>query len=71
MFHAITADWGTLLRQSQETANDYFYSALKTLEKSDLEFKAADVVALAQVMATDFQSTCLVIGLNNLAENNG
>jgi hypothetical protein len=70
MFHAITADWGTLLRQSQETASDYFKAALNTLERSGLEFKAADVVALAQVMATDFQSTCLVVGLNNLADTN-
>jgi len=71
MNHEITADWTTLVRQSQMTAQDYFQAALTILEKSDLEFKAADVVALAQVMATDFQSTCLVIGLNKLGENNG
>ena len=71
MTHEITADWTTLVRQSQMTAQDYFQAALTTLEKSMLEFKAADVVALAQVMATDFQSTCLVIGLNKLGESNG
>ena len=71
MTHEITADWTTLVRQSQMTAQDYFQASLTTLEKSMLEFKAADVVALAQVMATDFQSTCLVIGLNKLGESNG
>ena len=71
MTHEITADWTTLVRQSQMTAHDYFQASLTILEKSMLEFKAADVVALAQVMATDFQSTCLVIGLNKLGENNG
>lgn len=71
MNHEITADWTTLVRQSQMTAQDYFQASLTILEKSNLEFKAADVVALAQVMATDFQSTCLVIGLNKLGESNG
>ena len=85
MTHEITADWTTLVRQSQMTAHDYFQeyrdgisfacryfkASLTILEKSMLEFKAADVVALAQVMATDFQSTCLVIGLNKLGESNG
>jgi hypothetical protein len=69
MTHKITADWTTLMHQSQMTAKDYFKAALATIEETGLEFETADVVALAQVMATDFLSTCLVIGLSKLGED--
>lgn len=69
MKHEITADWTSLMHQSQMTAQDYFRTALATIQETGLEFETADVVALAQVMATDFLSTCLVIGLNKLGED--
>lgn len=69
MTHKITADWTTLMHQSQMTAQDYFRTALATIQETGLEFETADVVALAQVMATDFLSTCLVIAIDTLGED--
>ena len=68
MTHEITASWDVLYEQSKDNGKDYFWTALKTLKDSGLKFEAADVVALAQVMATDFLSTSLAVGLGTLGE---
>lgn len=69
MTHEITASWDDLYEQSKESGKDYFRTALKTLKDSELEFEAADVVALAQVMANDFLAATLAVGLNKLGED--
>ena len=69
MTHEITASWDVLYEQSKESGKDYFWTALKTLKDSELEFEAADVVALAQVMANDFLAATLAVGLNKLGED--
>jgi hypothetical protein len=69
MTHEITANWDVLYEQSKENGRDYFWTALKTLKDSELEFEAADVVALAQVMASDFLASTLAVGLGKLGED--
>jgi len=69
MTHEITASWDVLYEQSKESGKDYFWTALRTLKDSELEFEAADVVALAQVMANDFLASTLAVGLNKLGED--
>lgn len=66
--HEITADWSTLLSQSKDTASEYFYAALRTLEKSELKFTAADVIELAKIMADDFRNTSEGVRAQNLNE---
>ncbi|NBS71006.1 hypothetical protein EBT31_19180 [bacterium] len=64
--HEITADWSTLLSQSKDTGSEYFYAALRTLEKSELKFTAADVIELAKIMADDFRNTSEGVRAQNL-----
>jgi hypothetical protein len=59
MDQEITADWGSLFSQSMDSTESYFQHAKRTLETSGLKFTAADVVALAAVSASEFQSTCI------------
>lgn len=66
--HEITADWSTLLSQSKDTGSEYFYAALRTLEKSELKFTAADVIELAKIMADDFRNTSEGVRAQNLNE---
>ena len=68
MTHEIKADWNTLMQQSKDTAWDYFGTAHKILEGSDLEYTAADVVALTKVMAMDFHSASMGVAAQKLCE---
>ena len=68
MSHEITASWSTLMQQSKDTAQDYFASANRMLEGSGLEFTAADVVALAKVMADDFHTASMGVASQKLCE---
>ena len=68
MSHEITASWSTLMQQSKDTAQDYFASAHRMLEGSELEFTAADVVALAKVMADDFHTTSMGVATQKICE---
>lgn len=68
MKHEITAGWDTLMKQSKDTAWDYFGEAHKILEGSDLKYTAADVVALAKVMADDFRTTSIGVAAQKISE---
>ena len=68
MSHEIKADWNTLMQQSKDTAGDYFATAHKMLEGSDLEYTAADVVALTRVMALDFHTTSMGVAAQKLCD---
>lgn len=68
MTHRIEADWDNLLRQSKATGQDYFWAAERTLRDSELKYTAADVVALAQVMADDFRSTSISVAAQKLCD---
>ena len=68
MTHEITASWNTLMQQSKDTAQDYFASAHRMLKGSELEFTAADVVALAKVMADDFHTASMGVASQKLCE---
>ena len=67
MTHEITAGWDTLMKQSKDTAWDYFGEAHRILEGSDLEYTAADVVALAKVMAYDFRTTSIGVSAQKIS----
>jgi hypothetical protein len=69
MTHEITAGWDTLMKQSKDTAWDYFGEAHRILEGSELEYTAADVVALARVMADDFRTTSMGVSTQKLCES--
>jgi len=68
MNHEIKADWNTLMQQSKDTAGDYFATAHRMLEGSDLEYTAADVVALTRVMALDFHTTSMGVAAQKISE---
>jgi hypothetical protein len=68
MTHEISASWDTLMKQAKDTGGDYFASAHRILEGSDLEYTAADVVALAKVMSDDFHSSSMGVAAQKLCE---
>ena len=68
MNHEIKADWNTLMQQSKDTAGDYFATAHRMLEGSDLEYTAADVVALTRVMALDLHTTSMGVAAQKISE---
>ena len=68
MTHRIEASWDTLLKQSKDTATDYFWAAKSTLTDSEMEYTAADVIALAAIMAQDFHSTSMGVAAQKLCD---
>jgi hypothetical protein len=68
MTHEILADWDTLMRHSKYTAEDYFVSAHGTLKESGLQYTAADVIALAKVMADDFHTAGIGVAAQKISE---
>lgn len=66
--HKITADWTALMNQAQATGEYYFNRAFSTLRGSGLEYSAADVVALAGVMAQDFHSAAINVAAQAIAD---
>lgn len=68
MTHEINASWDTLMKQSKDTAGDYFACAHKILDGSKLVYTAADVVALAKVMADDFNTSSMGVATQKLCE---
>ena len=57
----ITAGWVDVLIQSGISAERYFQAARKTLDKSGMKYKAADVIALANIAASDYSPSELSI----------
>jgi hypothetical protein len=68
MTHEISASWDTLMKQAKDTGGDYFASAHRILEGSDLKYTAADVVALAKVMSDDFHTSSMGVAAQKLCE---
>ncbi len=62
----IEAGWTTLLDQASYTANKYFKCALAELKNSEMEFTAADVVALARIAAMDFHTSSMHLAAQKL-----
>lgn len=69
MTHEITASWDTLLQQSKDCGAEYFHSARRVLDKSELDYTASDVIALARVMADDFRTTSMGVSTQKLCES--
>ena len=68
MTHEIKASWDTLMQQSKDTTWGYFSEAHKILEGSELKYTAADVVALAKVMAMDFHTASMGVAAQKISE---
>ena len=68
MNHNITAGWDTLMKQSKDTAWDYFGEAHKILEGSELKYTAADVIALAKLMTDDFRTASMSVAAQKISE---
>lgn len=68
MNHNITAGWDTLMKQSKDTAWDYFGEAHKILEGSELKYTAADVIALAKLMTDDFRTASMGVAAQKISE---
>lgn len=66
MTEHIEAGWDTLYSQSKTTAEEYFFVALALLEKRDMEYSTADVIALAQVMAYDLRTTAILVSAQKI-----
>ena len=66
MSETIEASWDTLYSHSKTTAEDYFFFARALLEKEDIKYSAADVIALAQVMAYDLRTTSILISAQKI-----
>lgn len=67
MNHNITAGWDTLMKQSKDTAWDYFGEAHKILEGSELKYTAADVIALAKLMTDDFRTASMGVAAQKIS----
>ena len=66
--HEIKADWDTLFEQSKNSGGQYFASARQILDGSGLDYTAADVVALAQVMMYDFHTSSIGVAAQKINE---
>ena len=66
--HEIKADWDTLFEQSKNSGGQYFASARQILDGSGLDYTAADVVALAQVMMYDFRTSSIGVAAQKINE---
>jgi hypothetical protein len=68
MSHDIIASWDTLLNQSMQTGEDYYWRASRVLAKQDNPYTQADVIALAQIMAYDFRTTSIGVAAQKISE---
>jgi hypothetical protein len=68
MTHEITASWDTLLDQSMQTGEDYYWRASRVLAKQDEKYTQADVIALAQIMAYDFRTTSIGVAAQKISD---
>jgi hypothetical protein len=66
MNQTVTADFGTLLDQSKDTACDYFRYAKNHLASQNIKYTASDVIALAQIMAYDLRTTSILISAQKI-----
>jgi len=66
--HELTANAETLMRQAGMTANEYFHAAKETLVNSGMKFTASDVIELAKIAASDYNSAMVLAASNNITE---
>lgn len=69
MTHRISASWETLLTQAVDTSRTYFSCAKRTLSESGLDYTAADVIALAAIMAEDFKTSSIGVHSQTIADS--
>ena len=69
MTHRISASWETLLTQAIDTSRTYFSCAKRTLSESELDYTAADVIALAAIMAEDFKTSAIGVASQRMSES--
>ena len=69
MTHRISAGWEALLTQAVDTSRTYFSCAKRTLAESGLDYTAADVIALAAIMAEDFKTSSIGVHSQMLSES--
>ena len=69
MTHRISASWETLLTQAIDTSRTYFSCAKRTLSESGLNYTAADVIALAALMAEDFKTSSIGVHSQMLSDS--
>lgn len=63
----ITSGWVDVLIQSGISAERYFKAARKTLDDSGMKYKASDVIALANIAASDYRSASISIAAQKVA----
>jgi ribonuclease D len=69
MTHRISASWEALLTQAVDTSRTYFSCAKRTLSESELDYTAADVIALAALMAEDFKTSAMSVAAQRMSES--
>jgi len=67
--HTITADWDLLSLQSMDTTKMFFSTARNMLADSELDYTAADVVALASIMNADFRTAAMTVQAQTIAQS--
>ena len=67
--HTITADWDLLSLQSMDTTKMFFSTARHLLGDSELDYTAADVVALASIMNADFRTAAMTVQAQTIANS--
>jgi len=67
--HTITADWDLLSLQSMDTTKMFFSTARHLLADSELDYTAADVVALASIMNADFRTAAMTVQAQTIAQS--
>lgn len=67
--HTITAEWDLLSLQSMDTTKMFFSTARNLLDNSELDYTAADVVALAGIMNADFRTAAMTVQAQTIAQS--
>jgi hypothetical protein len=68
MKHDVDANWDILFKQSKTSIEEYFLYAKKILEMGEVEYKASDVIALANIMAYDLRTTSILVASQNIRD---
>lgn len=64
----IEISWQQAFDQSKKSTYDYLHTARKQLTEMDLDYTAADVIALARIMAYEFRTAAIALAAQNMCD---
>ncbi len=64
----INLSWQQAFDQSKASTDEYLHTARKQLTEMALAYTAADVIALARIMAYEFRTAAIVLAAQNVCD---